>query len=127
MSPVAAWMVEWNFVVTDDAVVEVGNVKCAIRSNSQIDRTKPAIVTGDKIRLCVDQKCRTNLLQSIMVNDAIHRIADVDTAAVTFWKMIGCVKGWSANPRGAVTVIDHCRRKSQSIVRFSEAGVVAFA
>src|SRR3954468_13257409 len=110
--------------MTDDAVVEIGHVHGSVRAQLQIHGTEPWIVAAQKIRLLLRYACRAMVLQTIAIDSAGHYIAHENIALEFGRKILPCVKDDSADGSRPVRVGHHYRRKSQAVVRFSEARVV---
>ena len=52
-TPVPSRMIQRDFVVTNDAVVEVGDVEGAVRAELEIDGVEPEVVAGEEVGLLV--------------------------------------------------------------------------
>ena len=125
MRTVALGMIQLHLVVPDDRIVEVGNVQGAIRSQSNVNRAKPLILTCDEIRLGVHLIGRAETGKLVSMHLAGDGIADKEVVAILGGKMIRIVVADATNPRGTMIVRNHVRPVSETIMRFAETGIIS--
>ncbi len=105
-------MVQTDFVVTDDFVVEVSHVQRAISTLHDVDRSKPRIVAGHKIGFFNQADAIAINLKAVAVDAAGHHVAGIELALEVERKMVGLVISNAADCRAAVQVIHNCWHKT---------------
>ena len=80
--PVAARVEEIDFVVADDAVVEVGDIEGTVGACLEIDRAEPPIVANKKILRGLDPRRRSLPLEPVTVNGVGDHVADEQVSLV---------------------------------------------
>ena len=61
-------MIQRHFVVTDDAIVEVGHVKRTVRSQLKVHGPEPGILADEEIRLLDRPGSRTRPLDAVVID-----------------------------------------------------------
>ena len=121
---VATGVGQWYFVVTDDRVVEVGDVQRPIGPQLHIDRAEPAIVASHKVGLGIHHQRRAMLDEFIAMHLAIHRVTQVQALLKLLGELKSLVPRCAADAGRAVAVIDHVGAEAHAVVRLPKAGVV---
>ena len=78
---ITAWMFQRNFVVADNAIIEIQHIEGAVRSQVEIYRPKPRIITNKKIRQFLRNLRGADLQKAIAIKPARHDVADEDVVA----------------------------------------------
>src|SRR5262249_5530539 len=116
-------MIERHLIMTDDPVIKVRDVQCPVGPQDDIDRPKPRVVAGEKIRFLnrfIGSAIAANVEQVYAAKDDV---AEKHRALILLRKLIGCVINQAAECRRALVFVDHVRSKTETVVRLSEAGV----
>ncbi len=124
---VAARVVQRNFVMSDDTVVEIRHINRAVGAELNIHRAKPGIITGEKVRLLLRLGAGAVINERIPINAAGHHVADKNIVAKLRRKIRRRVINNSRDGRRAVLVVHHRRRKAQAVVRLAKTRVIAAA
>ena len=80
--PIAARVKEIDFVVADDAVVEVGDIEGTVGAHLEIDRPKPPVVANKKIFRGLDPRRRSLPPEPVAVNGVRDHVADEQVSLV---------------------------------------------
>ena len=121
---VATGMRERNFVVADDAVVEVRDVERAVGSKLRIDRTEPRIVRRDEVRQGAGDTRGAVLRHAVTEDAAGHHVAEEHVPMKLGGPEVVGVDGDAINGRRAAHLLHHRRDEAEAVVRFSEARIV---
>ena len=84
-------MVKADLVMTDNAVVKIGNVECSVRAELEVDRAEPRVSCDQKVGLFLSSNTPPVSQQRVTVDPAGHDVAGVQTAAVLGRKLLGVV------------------------------------
>ena len=79
---IAARMRQRDFVVTDDLVVEVGDIHRSVLPEDKVDRTEPRISRRQKVRLFLSLHARTTDDQRVAIDAARHDVSVKQIAAI---------------------------------------------
>src|SRR6185437_1924768 len=123
---IAAGMCERHFVMTDDAVVEVGDVQGPIGTELDMDRAEPRIIRLKK-SLKYSFWSRTVPLDGELVDAMADDIADVGAALIGLGKMIGVVESEASHGGRFRVAVVHLRRQTEAIVGRAETRIPAAA
>ena len=118
-------MIQRNLDVTNDPVVEVGNVERPIGSEFHIDGPEPGIVTHQKIRLLEGKQRRAPALERIPVDAAGHDVAGEYVASIFCRKLVGAVMDDARNGSRAMIVIHHGRSEPDTRGQLAEMRIVS--
>ena len=80
-------MIEGDFVVSDDFVVEVCDVESAIGTELQVDRSEPRVVGGKQVRLFDRFSGRTVVFKPVSIDSACHHIAAQEVRLEGGWEV----------------------------------------
>src|SRR5688500_14769988 len=100
-------MSQRNFVVPNDAVIEIGNVKCAVRAELRIYRTKPRILRADQMRHCLSHLGAAELDGLVPKDGARHHIAYKKIVAKLFRPKVVSVTGDTVERSGSPLLFHH--------------------
>ena len=106
---IPTWMVKRNFVVTDDFVVEVGNVNMAIRSKTDVDRPKPGIIAGHEVGQLAPLGGRADKHPLVAIDPRSHHIAADHLAAQRHERTVGWKVLQTTDRSTAVQMFNHRR------------------
>ena len=73
---IASRMLEIDFVMSNDGIVEIANIECSVRTELQVDRMKPPVVAGEKVLGLLDPRGRASPLRLISMDDIRYDVAD---------------------------------------------------
>src|SRR5262245_10339614 len=125
--PIAPWMRQRDFVVADDAVIEVEDVHGAVGTNVNIDGAEPRVVGGEEVGLLDGANGAAVIFGLVAIDAAGHDVAAVEVAAILFGEILAAVFHKATDGRAAVQVVHHRRDEAEAVVWLAEAGVVAAA
>ncbi len=120
---VSARMGQLHLVVTDDPVVEIGDIEGSIWPQLDVDGAEPVVLAPDEIGLLDPLWRRAVPLDPIAVDPVGDDVADEDRAAVLLGELVGRIVADAGDARRAVVVGDHLGAEAQSVVRLAEAGI----
>src|SRR5688572_19817108 len=109
---VAAGMIERDFVVTDDAIVKVRDVKRAVRAERNIHRAKPRVIAAQEIWFLLRHACGTALGEGVTVDAATHDVSKKTVASVFGRKLIVVIDSDSGDGGRTVRVRANVRAES---------------
>ena len=98
-------MVERDLDVTDDPVVEVGNVERPVGSEFHIDGTEPWIIAHHEVGLFEGKLRSSPVLECVPVDAAGHDVADEYVPSILRRKQVGAVIDDARNRSRAMIVI----------------------
>ena len=75
---IAAGVIEWHFIVPDDAVVEVCHVERSVAPETEIDRAEPWIVACDEVGLLDCDRSAALELNAVVIDPRSDRISNED-------------------------------------------------
>ncbi len=124
---VAAGVVEGDFVVADDAVVEIGDVERAVGAEGEIDGAEPGIVAGKEVGLLVGLRRGAGEGDVVVIDLGGDDVAE-EEVVVPFGAPDAAVDvNDAANAGGAVGVLAHDGGETEAFMRFAKAGVMRTA
>ncbi len=112
--------------MTDDPIIEIRDVQCAVRPQLDVDRPEPRVVAVQEVGL--DRMRRGTLEGEAELVDAVgDHVADEGVAAILFRKVVGGVDGDAGDGRRIGVLLDRPRGEAEAVVGLAEALVVAAA
>ena len=124
---ITARVVERDFVVADDLVVEVGHIEGAVGAELEIDGTKPGVVAGDEVGLLVGLGCGAGEGDVVVVDAGGDAVAKEDVI-VPFRAPDAAVEVNDAADAGAaMRVLAHDGREAEAVMRFAKTGIAGAA
>ena len=99
-------MVETHLVVTNDAVVKIGDVQCSVRAELQINRPKPRVAGSHEVGQFGTFWATPEPINPVAINAAGDNIADENIVAEFRRPMIALVKHNPTQAGGVVVVRD---------------------
>jgi hypothetical protein len=116
-------VIEGDLIVTDDLVVEVGDIERAIFTKAEVYGTEPGVLAGHEIRLLYRNRGGASIFDPIVIDHRIDGIADEHPVVPFPTPLVTVNKGNSTDSGGAMGVLDHGGSKAHPVVRLPEARV----
>lgn len=120
---IAAGVVEGDFVVADDAVVEVGDVERAVRGDAEVDGAEPWVCAGEEVGFLVGGGGAAVEGDAVGIDAGGDDVSDEDAVVPWVAPDVFFEVGDAADAGGGVGVVDHDGAEADAVVGFSEARI----
>ena len=124
---VTALVVEGDFVVADDLVVEVGDVEGVVGAELEIDGAEPGVIAGDEVGLLVGFGRGAGEGDVVVVDAGGDAVAEEDVIVPLGAPHTAVEIHDAADAGAAVRVLAHDGREAESVMRFAKAGIAGSA
>ncbi len=117
-------MVERNFIMPDDPVVEIGDIQRSVRPELEIYGPEPGIIAPQEIGFFFGDARRAMFDEGIAVDAAGHHVSNKCVAVKFNRKIVRFVDNHAGDRRRPVAVSADIRGEAKPVVRFAEARII---